>query len=208
MLEKKVLFEYKNRALLENQDVYNIFSRLVDENKLCSSNEEVFVKVGTLFEPVSFNFNVAEIYGSTGDSSKIHKINDEDFMVQALRTAKKHRVIDDIVYRKNRIQDARISRAGEYVIVYDGKPVFAVSIEPSVYAFNTMIFRQYGNKEEFFKHAPGFETKPQQSIELELCVQNEEPQDIFTQMYARISKHYIDKGIKIIESLPAELKPV
>lgn len=188
MLEKKILI--KAEKILCNEDVFMNFNNiLVKNNHVLWRNIELFELAGDIFNPISFDFNVRGEYSNT----KICKVDDIQFVTDALKITKEHRVIDDKVYKK--LEESISGKIGTYVLALNNEPYLDINILPNEdYIHNLMIFQPYGKK-EFFKHKPII---PKQ-VEMSFFVTNQKKQRDFIKMYERILKNYLDKNAEIVE---------
>jgi hypothetical protein len=199
MLEKKV-FESSFGDILSDEDIWRIFSGLIFSDKVDTGYNphiftQLFVHAGSVFTPVSFDFDVNE---ASNQYDTIRELDEIKFVSDAIKIAKEYRVIDDQVYR-NVNRPIYNSDKGSYIIAINGQPFFNITIEGDR-CYKTMIFQNYGKK-EFFKHKPILEVHPNQ-IEIEVSATNQKEQKIFVDMYNKILNYYKGAHSKVIEPEP------
>ena len=182
--------------ILTNVDLMNIFWNVLDEN-IKNSDLEYFEKVGSLFQPIKFSFTLD--ISSYGQIRKINELDEEKFIIDALRTIKRCRTIDDNVYRKI---DKLIISGKEYVLANGDEPIFRITeIPEGQYVLKPMIFASY-NQKNIFKHSPYLNiplNMPDSKIEIELSVENKKEGGLFTEMYHTILGKYKTKGFEPLE---------
>lgn len=206
MLEKKILLEFlergKDQDFLSNEQLARIFFVLAsNEFGDPHSYPEEFIKVGDVFNPVDFKFNVHQI----DYDSKINKVDYINFSSKALKEIEKYRIIDNGIYKKcSEKYKLKIfdDFEGEVVLAFKGEPFFKIKKEPNKegetrWIYRTMTFEFY-NKRGHLIYTPNLDIRPVQ-VGIALSVQNKKKEGVLVKMYDKVAHHYIEKGLKVLQ---------
>ncbi len=192
MLEEKIFSINKAEQSLSNRELTNIFWSCVGKEFENFSDAELFIKVGSVYEPTNFDFQLRCLPLL---HSKIHEIDDIKFVSDALQTIKSYRVIDDNVCKKMYVSDLK---EGEYILALAGDPLFKIIETECAWVDKPMKFEFY-NGRGWLSHSPNYDKHPFK-INIELSVRSKEKEKILVKMYNQILKSYKEKGTKEIKS--------
>jgi len=202
MLEKKLFeFETKKDILITKELIRRFWAHFYknyrNENGNKTPDTKLFLKIGSLSEPIKFDFHINYIPKA---DSIIYELDDIAFVSDALRTAKYHRVISSDVCR---IVDEPSTDEGNYILVVDGKPAYNISIGTHKnWIYAPVVFGSYDQKAFFQRdiilNKDGFI----EQVGLELSVANKKNQKLFVDFYKQVLGEYEKLGLKVAAPKP------
>ncbi len=201
--EESVLFKCESGDVLNNEKMLNNFWEMINqEHPTNTYPEELFIKVGDIFNPITFNFdlNIERI-----NSSGIFRVDEPTFIANALRTIQKYRIIQNSgpelgVYKLSEgkaISNDRKFKQIEHILVFNGNQVLRIITKPNQYIYTPITFESL-DKTNFFTHEPNLDIRPEQ-VRLTLSFATGGKSRFFMNMYNKTLEHYLKYGSKIEE---------
>ena len=208
MLDKIIFEREKIGDILSSKDLVDLFRTSFSE-QLNSSDIEVFVKVGSLLEPLKFECRVERDYGAH-NNNRIFELDEPRLIAGILCIAKKRRVIDDDIYEDlpKSLYNFDLN-GGVYIVVSGGVPVIRIIDTPQekcTFIYRPASFELINYRESGFfnygcgvlKHTPDLESVRQ--VELELSINEGVDGRSLVNFYKGMVKHYEEKGFTTVDS--------
>jgi hypothetical protein len=183
MFETRVFELSGEHTFIDNSRIVAMFWRQMSD-VFESKTVDVLTQVGGLNHrlPVKSSY-----LGSWGD---IKEMDDVAFVSEALRTIKKHRVIDSFTYELCPDVRQDYFAPGKHTVAFDDVPVFDVTVEPNKYVFKPMTFAMHNCPEEFLSHKPNFD-KALRTVKLGCSTTlDNRSRGVFSEMYRKINVEY------------------